>query len=189
MASVDMPDPFEDVLTSPCPRDEGMAKTWDEIRLAVKKSHRQASSMLNRTPQTFTFRCVQNSAGVKQHRVYFLGSLGSQRDNSLMFVDVNFPEAMEDQEPPRLAVKPLLDSFRTSALGYGQLSKEEQLLRERKRMRSYGIASYDYHEGKGMFAFSAGNSFFVCTDTMGDSGLSVRKMSKSHANVKVLKFI
>ena len=38
-------------------------------------------------------------------------------------------------------------------------------MRERKRLGSYGITSYDYVESKGRFVFPANNSLFMCEDS------------------------
>ena len=53
--------------------------------------------------------------------------------------------------------------FVQASLQNGQLSREEQLLRERKRLGTYGITSYDMSDGK--FVFPACNSLFTCLDT------------------------
>uniref|UniRef100_A0A7N8X8H3 dipeptidyl-peptidase IV n=1 Tax=Mastacembelus armatus TaxID=205130 RepID=A0A7N8X8H3_9TELE len=46
----------------------------------------------------------------------------------------------------------------------GAYSREEELLRERKRLGAFGITSYDYHPQTGMFLFQASNSLFYCQD-------------------------
>uniref|UniRef100_A0A8C6PD42 Dipeptidyl peptidase 9 n=1 Tax=Nothobranchius furzeri TaxID=105023 RepID=A0A8C6PD42_NOTFU len=46
----------------------------------------------------------------------------------------------------------------------GAYSREEELLRERKRLGAFGITSYDYHAKTGLFLFQASNSLFYCQD-------------------------
>lgn len=46
----------------------------------------------------------------------------------------------------------------------GVYSREEELLRERKRLGVFGITSYDYHAQSGLFLFQANNSLFYCRD-------------------------
>lgn len=43
-------------------------------------------------------------------------------------------------------------------------SREEELLRERKRLGVFGITSYDFHSESGLFLFQASNSLFHCRD-------------------------
>lgn len=43
-------------------------------------------------------------------------------------------------------------------------SREEELLRERKRIGTVGIASYDYHRESGTFLFQAGSGIYHIKD-------------------------
>lgn len=54
----------------------------------------------------------------------------------------------------------------------GAYSREEELLRERKRLGAFGITSYDYHSKTGLFLFQASNSLFYCQDG-GNNGFIV----------------
>lgn len=47
---------------------------------------------------------------------------------------------------------------------HGVYSREEELLRERKRLGVLGITSYDFHSESGLFLFQASNSLFHCRD-------------------------
>lgn len=51
-------------------------------------------------------------------------------------------------------------------------SREEELLRERKRIGTVGIASYDYHQGSGTFLFQAGSGIYHIRDG-GPQGFTV----------------
>lgn len=55
---------------------------------------------------------------------------------------------------------------------HGVYSREEELLRERKRLGVFGITSYDFHPQSGLFLFQASNSLFHCRDG-GDNGFMV----------------
>lgn len=59
---------------------------------------------------------------------------------------------------------------------HGVYSREEELLRERKRLGVFGITSYDFHSESGLFLFQASNSLFHCRDG-GKNGFMV-----SHAH-------
>jgi len=130
---------------------------------AVKNSHRGANSVLNRVPHAFTFE--QTAFG---WRLYFLSVPVGHRENTIFYIDFF---AQEDANAEKSSVATwcsLLDSFRpTTTSGLAQMSREEQLLRERKRQRSIGITSYDYQHftDGGHFAFSAANSVYVCTNS------------------------
>lgn len=56
---------------------------------------------------------------------------------------------------------------------HGVYSREEELLRERKRLGVFGITSYDFHSESGLFLFQASNSLFHCRDG-GRNGFMVR---------------
>jgi len=51
-----------------------------------------------------------------------------------------------------------------AVLDYGMYSREEELLRERKRIGTIGIASYDYHQESGTFLFQAGSGIYHVKD-------------------------
>lgn len=173
MASVGIPDPMEEGSVSPPPSAPCEKKTWDELRQAVRKSRKGATSLLNRVPHSFTFRKVKTQFG-EQTRLYFLGVPVGSRENNLLYTDL--PSEPQPPGEDELEWRPLLDSFHATPL-HGKFSKEEQLLRERKRLGSFGITSYDYCEDTGSFVFSACNSLFVCKDTVGKEGFLVRMLS------------
>jgi len=128
----------------------------------VRNSHRGANSVLNRVPHALTFE--QTLFG---WRLYFLSVPVGHRENTIFHIDFFAEEAVDVEKSSAASWCTLLDSFRPStSSGLAQMSREEQLLRERKRQRSIGITSYDYQHSTdgGHFAFSAANSIYVCTD-------------------------
>lgn len=46
-----------------------------------------------------------------------------------------------------------------------RLSREEQLLWERKRLATWGITSYEIHPDSGKLVFPAASSLYQCIDT------------------------
>lgn len=66
----------------------------------------------------------------------------------------------------------------------GAYSREEELLRERKRLGAFGITSYDYHSQTGLFLFQASNSLFYCQDG-GNNGFIVSTAAQFFA---ILRF-
>ena len=137
----------------------------------MRKAHRGASTLVSRVPHNLTIET--NSSGLS--RLYFLSVPPGQRDNTLVYVeyDINSVNNGQDDGDKPLEWHPLLDSFPTlTAANAGQMSKEEQLMRERKRLRSFGITGYDYQriDGRSHFAFYSSNSMFVCSDSL-DGGM------------------
>ncbi len=130
--------------------------------MAVRRTRKLAAALINRVPHTFTFRHIYTENGL-QTRLYFLGVLPGTRENTLLFVDI--PQAADPSNEEPLEWFPLLDSFQAMP-AHGQFSKEEQLLRERKRLGSFGITSYDYDTSTSKFVFPACNSIFYCQDNI-----------------------
>ena len=173
MASVGIPDPVDEGSVSSPLSATCHKKSWEELRHAVRKSRKHAASLLNRVPHSFTFRTVLTPTG-PQIRLYFLGVPVGSRENTLLYTDLlNEPKMQLPGEAGiQLEWKTLLESFHATPL-YGKFSRVEQLLRERKRLGSFGITSYDYNEETGTFVFPACNSLFLCADTVKEDGFVV----------------
>lgn len=77
---------------------------------------------------------------------------------------------MEDVDRPL----PSLAFPHQASLDYGMYSREEELLRERKRIGTIGIASYDYHRESGTFLFQAGSGIYHVRDG-GPHGFTVSR--------------
>ncbi|XP_070178720.1 dipeptidyl peptidase 9-like isoform X2 [Littorina saxatilis] len=159
MASEVMLDPYNVNTWSPLEPNSGGKKTWEELRKGVRDTMKLLTSLGGSVPSSFTFRTSANSSGSVLSRLYFLGVPEKGRENTLLYVDIT-----EDEHNKFvLQWMCLLDTLQPS-WSSGQLSKEEQLMRERKRLGSYGITSYDYNESKGRFVFPANNSLYMCED-------------------------
>ena len=133
-------------------------KSWDTLRHDIKQKRKLLLTLASRVPSNLTFRTVDTPNG-PHTRLYFLGIPQNGRENTLMYVDM---PKQTSEIVPGLQWKNLLDSFQAS-LQNGRLSREEQLLRERKRLGTYGITSYDMSDEK--FVFPACNSLFMCSDS------------------------
>uniref|UniRef100_A0A8C9JJN3 dipeptidyl-peptidase IV n=1 Tax=Panthera tigris altaica TaxID=74533 RepID=A0A8C9JJN3_PANTA len=73
------------------------------------------------------------------------------------------PEEVRKEALLLLSWKQMLDHFQATP-HHGVYSREEELLRERKRLGVFGITSYDFHSESGLFLFQASNSLFHCRD-------------------------
>jgi len=147
-------------------------RSWLDLRQAVRQSHKGAAAM-NRIPQSFTLREEVNERGELQRRIYLLSTFPGQRENTLIYANLLCGNNLSSSK--LLIWEPMLTP-RLQQSSTGGMSKEEQLLRERKRIRSLGITSYDYQEltgSGGIFAFCSNSSLFVCSDPMIDGHLSV----------------
>eukprot|EP00061_Rhincodon_typus_P019042 g48480.t1 len=83
------------------------------------------------------------------------------RENRLFYSEI--PREINKDAVLLLSWKPLLDYFQ-SVPDYGIYCREEELLRERKRIGTIGIASYDFHKESGMFLFQASNNIYFTVD-------------------------
>ena len=158
-------DSFEDPSISPPPAP-AQHKPWLELRQAVWRTRKLATSLVNRVPHSFTFRHIETETG-RRTRLYFLGVPSGNRENTLQFIDIPRSDTFDST-----IWEPLLETF-SATPAHGQFSKEEQLMRERKRLGSFGITSYDYNENAGKFVFSACSSLFYCTDSLRENPIGV----------------
>lgn len=172
MASVGNPEPLEMTSGSPIPSSGKAKKSWSELRKAVRKSHRVASMVSGYTPHSFTF---YRNPLASSTRLYFLGVPSGHRENTLFYIELPEHDDPLASEGDILEWQQLLDSFGSSQSQ--QLSKEEQLMHERKRLRSVGITAYDHCPAANKFAFSACSNLFVCEDQTPQGGFRVSHSS------------
>lgn len=158
MASEVLLDPYDIKSWSPLDSNTAGKKTWEELRKSVRDTMKLLTSLAGSVPTSFTFRSA--AASGKLSRLYFLGIPSKGRENMLLYADIT----EDEHDKFVLPWKPLIDTLQPS-WSSGQLSKEEQLMRERKRLGSYGITSYDFSEEKGRFVFPANSSLFMCEDS------------------------
>ena len=166
-SAVPVPNPFDDMISS-VPTSTNTKKTWQELRQAVRQTRKVQTPLGNRIPHNFHFRHIITETGQKT-RIYFLGVPPGYRENTLLYTDL---PAEPQSHVPQLIWNQLLESFGTSSQ-FSQLSKEEQLLRERKRMVTVGITSYDY-DCVGKFAFAGASNLYSCDDRLDQGNFTVR---------------
>lgn len=162
-STTDIPDPFDKPVS---PRSQSTS-SWTDLQRAVKNTRKLNYALSNKVLTGFTFRHVYSKGG-HVSRIYFLGvpNGGFMRDssNTLLYVDVpnnNVENSNETKFKPEW--HQLLEYFQNSSQSF---SKEEQLLRERKRLGSFGITSYDVDINSGKFLFPACSTLFVCQDSV-----------------------
>lgn len=151
-------------------------KSWKDLQAAVKQTKSVQQSLVNRVPHSFTF-C--------ENKLYFLAVPFGSRENTIHYVDLPGPNRSSIEEPIQdelnspLSWKPLLDSFKISR-SFSGYSREEQLLRERKRLGAFGITAYDFDETCRRFMFSASSSLYTCTDWRVDEEVKSIKFLSLH---------
>uniref|UniRef100_A0A8C5C240 dipeptidyl-peptidase IV n=1 Tax=Gadus morhua TaxID=8049 RepID=A0A8C5C240_GADMO len=131
--------------------------SWDGLRDIIHCSRKYSGMIANKAPHDFQFVQKKEENGPHSHRLYYLG----YRENSLLYSEI--PKKIRKEALLVLSWKQMLDHFQATP-HQGAYSREEELLRERKRLGAFGITSYDYHAKTGLFLFQASNSLFYCQD-------------------------
>ncbi|GCC38590.1 hypothetical protein chiPu_0017105 [Chiloscyllium punctatum] len=146
--------------------------TWDGLREIIHSSRKYPGIIINKAPHDFQFIPKNDESGHHSHRVYYLGMPYGSRENSLLYSEI--PKKVRKDSLLLLSWKQMLDHFQATP-HHGMYSREEELLRERKRLGTFGITSYDYHRDSGLFLFQASNSLFFCKDG-GTNGFNISPM-------------
>ncbi|ETE59655.1 Dipeptidyl peptidase 9, partial [Ophiophagus hannah] len=116
--------------------------SWEGLRDIIHGSRKYTGMIVNKAPHDFQFVRKTEESSPHSHRLYYLGMPYGSRENSLLYSEI-----------PKKATP-----------HHGMYSREEELLRERKRLGVFGITSYDFHRESGLFLFQASNSLFYCRD-------------------------
>uniref|UniRef100_A0A4W4E698 dipeptidyl-peptidase IV n=1 Tax=Electrophorus electricus TaxID=8005 RepID=A0A4W4E698_ELEEL len=135
--------------------------SWDGLREIIHGSRKYSGMIINKAPHDFQFVQKHDEMGPHSHRLYYLGMPYGSRENSLLYSEI--PKKIRKEALLVLSWKQMLDHFQATP-HQGMYSREEELLRERKRLGVFGITSYDYHAQSGLFLFQASNSLFYCHD-------------------------
>ncbi|XP_014230063.1 dipeptidyl peptidase 9-like isoform X1 [Trichogramma pretiosum] len=146
--------------------DGGGKKTWNELRAAVSDLRRKVSSLSSGSvPGSINFRSLPDG----RIRIYFLSTPSNAWERTLLYADVAHSDHANGY---RLQWQPVLENNFQWLINYlpimssaNQLSKEEQLLWERKRLATGGITSYEIHPEGGKLVFPAASSLYQCIDT------------------------
>ena len=129
-------------------------RSWLELLAAVKASRSLSGRQSSRAPNNFTF---------SDTKLYFLSLPEQRSEYTLFYVDLKPKEQLDHVTNIATAQWHLLldlDSLRP----FQGFSREEQLLRERKRMGSFGITSYEYDKNSRSILFPACSSLYMCKD-------------------------
>jgi len=136
--------------------DVSRPPSWSELRQNVRDVRAHFSTRGLRTPSGLSFRKLNET-----HRLYFVSEPTFKRDTSLLYVDL----PSTNLAPPwNILLEAGFQSLPSS------VSKEEQLLWERKKVSSWGITSYDIHLPSGRIIFPAGGSLYYCVDNASSHG-------------------
>lgn len=132
----------------------GRKRSWSELLAAVKQTRSLSGRQSSRTPNNFTF---------SDTKLYFLALPEKRSEYTLFYVVLKNGE--QNQQSPVIATASWhllldLDGLRP----FQGFSREEQLLRERKRMGSFGITSYEYDKNSRSILFPACSSLYMCKD-------------------------
>uniref|UniRef100_A0A7N4NPR8 dipeptidyl-peptidase IV n=1 Tax=Sarcophilus harrisii TaxID=9305 RepID=A0A7N4NPR8_SARHA len=146
--------------------------SWDGLRDIIHSSRKYSGMIVNKAPHDFQFVQKTDESGPHSHRLYYLGMPYGSRENSLLYSEI--PKKVRKEALLLLSWKQMLDHFQATP-HHGMYSREEELLRERKRLGVFGITSYDFHSESGLFLFQASNSLFHCRDG-GKNGFMVSPM-------------
>jgi hypothetical protein len=135
-------------------------KSWTDVKRIVEFSRKLMYSLNGDSPTNVSF-C--------DNRVYFLGST-RKRDITIKYIDITENTLTGD----KLIGQPL---FEENFFGYEnrQLTKEEQLLRERKRCSFNGITSFCLDPSIGRLVYSENSDLFYFDDN--GSGTSEQQIS------------
>uniref|UniRef100_UPI003AAE309B dipeptidyl peptidase 9-like isoform X8 n=1 Tax=Centroberyx gerrardi TaxID=166262 RepID=UPI003AAE309B len=141
-------------------------RSWDGLRRIIHSSRKNTGVVISKAPHDFHFVQKRDEASPHTHRLYYLGMPYASRENSLLYSDI--PKKIRKDALLVLSWKPMLDHFQAGPQ-HGAFSREEELLRERKRLGVLGITAYDHHGPSGLFLFQANSSLFYCRDGGNDS--------------------
>lgn len=137
--------------------------SWSQMRKLLADTRKYHGYMMAKAPHSFTFVKRNDPDSPHSDRMYYLGMSmsGENRENTLFYSEI--PKNINRSAVLMLSWKPLLDTFQATP-DYGMYSREEELLRERKRIGTVGISAFDYHAKSGTFLFQAGSAIYTVRD-------------------------
>lgn len=135
--------------------DKKSRRSWSQLKSIVECSRRMPYAISVDVPSQITFRKIFNEYGQMENRIYFLA--GSARsDPTIKYINV-----IPCQQIEMVNAQPLFTEINLSG-EKSELTKEEQLLRERKRCSFNGITSYHMNDGR--FVFSLNSELYFMDD-------------------------
>ncbi|KAE8618444.1 hypothetical protein XENTR_v10009385 [Xenopus tropicalis] len=135
--------------------------SWSQMRKLLADTRKYHGYMMAKAPHSFTFVKRNDPESPHSDRMYYLAMSGENRENTLFYSEI--PKNINRGAVLMLSWKPLLDTFQATP-DYGMYSREEELLRERKRIGTVGISAFDYHAESGTFLFQAGSAIYTVRD-------------------------
>ncbi|EDV25262.1 uncharacterized protein TRIADDRAFT_24254 [Trichoplax adhaerens] len=180
-------------------------KSWEELHQTITFSRRLQYDA-SRVPSSFKFRshlvgksdsnsqssspnssissdsssqAVTTSHAVYQHRLYYL-NFTERGHSTIYYTDLPYTdendEILENLSEHSAHGLPLLSDL--AFITDSKLSKEEELLQERKRIRGQGILNYCLDSKSGKIIFHLGSDLYECQDSMNEGSIpSVRKVN------------
>ncbi|XP_005990176.1 dipeptidyl peptidase 8 [Latimeria chalumnae] len=135
--------------------------SWSRLKKLLADSRKFHGYLMAKAPHDFHFVKKNDPKGPHSDRIYYLAMSNENRENSLFYSDI--PKKVNKGALVMLTWKPLLDCFQATLDG-GMYSREEELLRERKRIGTVGIAFYDFHRESGMLLFQTSSGIYYVND-------------------------
>ncbi|XP_065336278.1 dipeptidyl peptidase 9 [Cloeon dipterum] len=167
---------------TPSSRDS-VCQSWSEIYSEVCELRRQLSSLASMLPSSIAFRSVP---GTSKTRIYFLGAPPSTAwESTLLATDIPAPGEAESNRS-LLQWHPVLEANFQSLTSGSRLSREEQLLWERKRLATWGLTSYELHAESGRIVFPVASRLYQCVDiALNVSALRPSELDPSMSQTKM----
>ncbi|KAJ8417657.1 hypothetical protein AAFF_G00225000 [Aldrovandia affinis] len=141
-------------------------QSWSDLRKMLAASRRFQARMVAKPPHEFQFVERTDSDALHSHRIYYLAMSCDSRENTMYYSEV--PKDINKNALLYLSWKPLLQHFQVNSGEYYQVKtlsyQEDELLRERKRIGTQGIVTFDLHQASGTFLFQAGGSVYTVRD-------------------------
>lgn len=136
-------------------------KSWSELKAIVNDLRLKfaSASLSSAVPSNITFRTMSDG----RVRIYFLSAPPPNSwEMTLLYTDISPADAPSTD---KLTWKILLDQTVRSITTKNSFSREIQLLRERKRLLTWGITSFELHKPSGKIVFPVSGTFYQCFDT------------------------
>jgi hypothetical protein len=147
-------------------------KTWQQLKQIVEFNRKILYSLNADVPANITFReYLNHETNHFENRVYFLAN-GQNRDNTLKFIDLKSNTTLNNNTNNVLTGQQLITNtyiFPDQKANSTQLTKEEQLLRERQRCSFNGITSYFLDQESGRILFSEKSELFYFDEKISES--------------------
>ena len=159
----------ENTLTSGDMTLRKKRRTWLELKTVVEFSRKLTFSIRNDVPSSVNFRkYIHPETNETLYRVYFLGAT-KKGDITIKYIDLKPNFIQEKIMGTPIFTMPMFSPSNNKQ----QLTKEEQLLRERMRCSFSGITSYSVDSYSGRLVFSERSELFYLDDNIHENVNSI----------------